>query len=116
MGLGCEALALRTISSTDEGLDPKGAFMGLGANYWISSCCYAYAISEALQLRGFGPLGRPGNAKMTGPLQGLDAALRGLAGSTDESLDPKLGLTMQRYFGCFVAKINGVGTYNLRGA
>ena len=53
---------------------------------------------------------------MTGPLQGLDAACRGLAGLTNESLDPKLGLTMQRHFGGFVAKINGVGTYNLRGA
>ena len=78
--------------------------MGLGANYRMSSYCYAYTISEALLLRGFGPL------------QGLDAARMGLAGSTDESLDPKLGLTMQRHFGCFVAKINGVGTYNLRGA
>ena len=65
---------------------------------------------------GFGPLGRPGKTMMTGPLQGLDAALRGLAGSTDESLDPKLGLTIQRHFGCFVAKINGVVAYNLRGA
>ena len=101
---GCEALALRTTGSTDEGLDPKGAFMGLGAHYWMFSCGYAYAISEALRLPGFGPL------------QGLDAALRGLAGSTDESLDPKGGLTMQRHFGCFVAKINGAGTYNLRGA
>ena len=70
----------------------------------------------ALLLPGFGPLGRPGKDRMTGPLQGLDAALRGLAGSTDESIDPKLGLTMQRHFGGFVAKINGVGTYNLRGA
>ena len=116
MRRGCEALAQRTTGSTDEGLDPKGAFMGLGANYWISSCCSAYAISEALRLPGFGPLGRPGNARMTEPLLGLDAALRGLAGSTDESLDPKLGLTIQRHFGGFVAKINGVGTYNLRGA
>lgn len=77
MGRGCEALALRTTGSTDEGLDYTGAFMGLGPNYWMSSCCYAYDISEALLLRGFGPLGRPGNARMTGPLQGLDAARMG---------------------------------------
>ena len=81
MGRGCEALAQRTTGSTDEVLDPKGAFMGLGANYWMSGCCYAYAISEALRLPGFGPLGRPGKDRMTGPLQGLDAALRGLAGA-----------------------------------
>ena len=65
MGRGCEASALRTTGSTDEGLDPKGALMGLGANYWMSSCCYAYTISEALRLPGFGPL------------QGLDAARMG---------------------------------------
>ena len=53
MRRGCEALALRTVSSTDDGFDYTGAFMGLGPNYWMSSCCYAYDISEALLLRGF---------------------------------------------------------------
>ena len=38
-----------------SGINHKGAFMGLGANYLMSSCCYAYAISEALRLPGFGP-------------------------------------------------------------
>ena len=97
MGRGCEALALMTTGSTDEGFDPKGAFMGLGANYWMSSCCYAYAISEALRLSGFGPLRRHGKARMTEPLQGLDAARTqgalnarmDLAASTDESPDRK---------------------------
>lgn len=69
MGRGCKALAQRTTGSTDEGLDPKGAFMGLGPNYRMSSCCYAYTICEALQLPGLGPL------------QGLDAARMGLAGA-----------------------------------
>ena len=144
MRRGCEALAQRTTGSTDKVFDPKGAFMGLGANYLMSSCCYAYAISEALLLRGFSlcrDLMLPAEAFMgLGPnywmssccyAYAISEALLlpgfslcrdlmlpawGLAGSTDESLDPKLGLTRQRHFGCFVAKINGAGTYNLRGA
>ena len=81
MRRGCEALALRTISSTNEGLDYTGAFMGLGL---ITGCPVAVMRTPsvmALRLPGVGPLGRPGKAMMTGPLQGLDAALRGLAGA-----------------------------------